>query len=122
MFCLHNRLELYFDQDQQTSITLRTLTMPFERERAIIWGRKFLDELRDSGCLTDERLDFVNALLSRYPLVAVIHGESAWAALPPDQKQAIQEAGIFIREIQSSPVMPADLKRQVPYVLRHFPI
>lgn len=103
--------------------------MPFERERAINWGREFLEELRDSGCVTDEPLEFVNDLLSQYPSpdVAAVAGTALDSStvvvgqLPFEQLQAIRIAGLLFKELQHSHDLPPELKRQLPYVLRHWP-
>lgn len=98
--------------------------MPFERERAINWGREFLEELRDSGCVTDAQLKLVNELLERYPSAAgaiLAFPQPVSGQLPDPHQQAILDAGAFFKEIRHSPALPADLTRQIPYVLRHFP-
>jgi hypothetical protein len=127
------------------------MTMPQERTRALRWGWEFLVELRASEALTPEQRAAVDALLLHYPSRAEIRRWATEAAtlggmfgsmLEPedapndeasvpdtiprkpvsaiDRAAAIIEAEHFFKTLRGAE-LPAQLKRQIPYVLRHFP-
>lgn len=127
------------------------MTMPHELTRALRWGWEFLLELQASDPLTSEQRVQVDQLLVHYPSAKEIRAWAAMVGTsqfddilgvededvsradvpehierPPvaveQYMQAIAGAGLFFRELRSAGNLPESLRRQVPYVLRHYPL
>lgn len=127
------------------------MTMPQERTRALRWGWEFLLELRASDALTPEQRAAVDALLLHYPSRAEIRlwaeelskeerlfgpmlepeeAPNDEASVPDtiprlpvsatDRAAVIIEAERFFKSLRGAG-LPERLRRQIPYVLRHFP-
>jgi hypothetical protein len=124
--------------------------MPHELTRALRWGWEFLLELQASDALTPDQRVQVGQLLLHYPsandvkawaavkdtdsfenILGVEDDDVSRATVAQDIDRppvtveqymlAIREAGLFFRELRGAGNLPEAIRRQVPYVLRHFP-
>lgn len=96
--------------------------MPHERLRCLRWARELLVDI-DTGRAGSERdRQFAGTVLKSFPtpqelLILVRKGMS----LPGDAAVAIDAGGAFLREIRNSSCSSPDLRRQLDFVLRHYP-
>lgn len=110
------------------------MTMPEERARALRFGWEFLTELQASNNLTEEQRSTIADILRYYPTGGDI---SQWAQVRTRETmdsirrdptthslrtKALQSAYEFFRfGLMVADNLTAAQKRQIPYVLRHFP-
>jgi hypothetical protein len=127
------------------------MTMPLERTRALRWGWEFLMELQSSHSLTAEQRMEVEALLLVVPCARDLREWTAPGAFNPmsfelereeeavsraevpesidrpflsmDQyADSVVRAGAFFKSLNGANNLDESLRRQVPYVLRHWPL
>ncbi len=124
------------------------MTMPDERTRALRWGWEYLQELNEAAVLDDKDSQCVAEILEHYPQPDEIRlwakraqNDSVNLLLAPElalndaaeptitrparstseTEQALMLAYGLFRGLRSANNLPEKLKRQIPYVLRHFP-
>lgn len=98
------------------------MTMPFERMRALCWAYELLHDVCSGATVSDDERRRAERLLETFPApprLRVLLEERA--ALPQDAAAAIEAAGLFLGQLRRSDCLAADRKRQIDWVLRHYP-
>jgi hypothetical protein len=129
---------------------VQNMTVPHERTRALRWGWELLLELQLADSLTLHQRVQVDQLLRHYPSawdikrwaaiddpsrlrnVLGIENENGERVKVPQEINrplvnvehyinAISEARLFFRTLLDAENLPLSIRRQVPFVLRHYP-
>ena len=99
------------------------MTTPVERLRSIGWGAGLLDALELDADLPDDMRVWAGKLNDRYPTPDKLHAliDAEPVALPAELAEAIGNAAQLFVHLQRGDQGGPDTRRQITYVLRHFP-
>ena len=92
------------------------MTMPDERVRSLRWGHEWLVDVAASTA-DPEIASKAADLLRLYPKTHPIDMDE----ISEEERQAVMQLRTFLMECRTSKSLDPELKRQIVYVLRHFP-